>query len=84
VKTEQQVNDVEYIGTGDMVLYEADCVRYVGEVIAVDYKTERALLSVTDKFGSRSFWAGVERLSLLETKTAATEAALTTAIVTAA
>jgi hypothetical protein len=82
VSTEAQ--EVEYIGMGDQVLYEAECVRYIGEVIAVDYQTERALLSVMDKFGSRSFWAGVERLSLLETKTAVTAAALTTATVTAA
>jgi hypothetical protein len=69
--------EVEYIGMGDMVLYEAECVRYIGEVIAVDYATERALLSVTDKFGSRTFWAGVERLSVLETQTAATVALAT-------
>jgi hypothetical protein len=55
-------NAVMWIGLYDYVEYRADCVRYEGVIVDVDYMADRALVWVTPDY---QFWAGVERLTVL-------------------
>jgi hypothetical protein len=68
----ERPEDIEYIGLGDTVTYTGEFVTYVGEVIDVDYVTDRALVKVSESY---QFWAGVERLELTPEKATACAAA---------